>query len=200
MNHILPIEERISLQQRELLNGHRAFALWLTGLSASGKSTLAFALEQELHRRKVRCSVLDGDEMRYGLSKDLGFSPQDRAENIRRAGHVAKFLVDAGIIVITSFISPYRADRDQVRSLFAKSRFYEVHLDCPLEICEQRDPKGLYRKAREGTLKEFTGISAPYESPLAPELILPTGCLKVEESLELLLTFALEHGKIENIG
>jgi adenylylsulfate kinase len=200
MSSELPVEKRIGLSQREVLNGHRAFALWLTGLSASGKSTLARALERELYERSLRCYVLDGDDMRHGLSRDLGFSPQDRAENIRRAGHVARLLVDAGVIVVTSFISPYRADRDQVRSLFPENSFYEVFLDCSLEICEQRDPKGLYRRAREGDLKEFTGITAPYEPPLMPDLVLPTGRMNVEESLGTLLRFTLERGKMGNVG
>ena len=139
---------RIPLEEREVLNRHRAFVLWLTGLPASGKSTLAYALEQALLKQNLRSYVLDGDDLRYGLSSDLGFSPQDRSENIRRAGHVAKLMVDAGLIVITSFISPYRKDRERVKALFSPDRFYEVYLDCSLEVCERRDPKGNYQKAR----------------------------------------------------
>ena len=178
---------RIPLEEREVLNRHRAFVLWLTGLPASGKSTLAYALEQALLKQNLRSYVLDGDDLRYGLSSDLGFSPQDRSENIRRAGHVAKLMVDAGLIVITSFISPYRKDREQVKALFSPDRFYEVYLDCSLEVCERRDPKGNYQKAREGRLKEFTGISAPYEPPVSPALVIPTGELNVDEFLERLL-------------
>lgn len=187
---------RIRLEEREALNGHRAFVLWLTGLPASGKTTLACALEQALLRRSFRPYVLDGDDLRYGLSSDLAFSPQDRSENIRRAGHVAKLMVDAGLIVITSFISPYRKDRERVKTLFSPDRFYEVYLDCSLEICEQRDPKGNYQKARQGRLKEFTGISAPYEPPLTPALLIPTGEIDVQESLARLLQFSLSHLKL----
>ncbi len=207
LDHRRPFEmnsvatNRISLEQRETLNGHRAFALWLTGLPSSGKSTLACALEKELFARRRRCVVLDGDEMRYGLSQDLAFSPQDRAENIRRAGHVAKLMVDAGLIVITSFISPYRADREQARSLFTPNQFHEIYPDCSIEVCERRDPKGNYQRARQGILKEFTGISAPYEPPLAPELVLPTGQFDVQQSLSQLLQFALQQARIEsNVG
>ncbi|HVN79418.1 MAG TPA: adenylyl-sulfate kinase [Terriglobia bacterium] len=188
---------RIPLEEREVLNRHRAFVLWLTGLPASGKSTLAYALEQALLKQNLRSYVLDGDDLRYGLSSDLGFSPQDRSENIRRAGHVAKLMVDAGLIVITSFISPYRKDRERVKALFSPDRFYEVYLDCSLEVCERRDPKGNYQKARQGRLKEFTGISAPYEPPLSPALVIPTGEMNVEESLARLLQFILNRLEIK---
>jgi adenylylsulfate kinase len=187
------ILNRIRVEEREALNGHRAFVLWLTGLPASGKSTLAYALEQALLKQSLRSYVLDGDDLRYGLSSDLAFSPQDRSENIRRAGHVAKLMVDAGLIVITSFISPYHKDREQVKTLFSPDRFYEVYLDCTLEVCERRDPKGNYQKARQGRLKEFTGISAPYEPPPSPALVIPTGEMNVEESLTRLLQFVLNH-------
>lgn len=184
-------ESRISVGQREQLNGHRAFVLWLTGLSASGKTTLAGMLEAELFERKKRCYVLDGDRLRGGLNADLGFSPQDRAENIRRAGEVAKLMVDAGLIVISAFISPYLSLRSMVRNLFFADSFYEIFLDCPLEICEKRDAKGLYRKAREGSIESFTGISAPYEPPLTPDLLLQTSEKSPKECLEVLLAFVL---------
>jgi adenylylsulfate kinase len=184
-------ESRISAGQRERLNGHRAFVLWLTGLSASGKTTLAGMLEAELLERKKRCYVLDGDRVRQGLNADLGFSPQDRAENIRRAGEVAKLMVDAGLIVISAFISPYISLRSRLRSLFVADSFYEIFLDCPLDICEKRDPKGLYRKAREGGIESFTGISAPYEPPLTPDLWLQTSEKSPNECLEVLLAFVL---------
>lgn len=192
--------DRVRLEQREALNGHRAFVLWLTGLPASGKTTLAYALEQELERRCLRSFVLDGDELRFGLSHDLTFSPEDRSENIRRAGHVAKLMVDAGLIVITSFISPYRQDRDQVRSLFAPGRYYEVFLDCSVEVCERRDPKGNYQKARKGMLKEFTGVSAPYEPPPRPDLVIPTAEMDVQGSLAVLLQFVMHHTRIDLHG
>ncbi|PYV43488.1 MAG: adenylyl-sulfate kinase [Acidobacteria bacterium] len=184
-------ETRISVAQREQLNGHRAFALWLTGLSASGKTTLARMLEAELLERKKRCYVLDGDRVRKGLNADLGFSPPDRAENIRRAGEVAKLMVEAGLIVIGAFITPYISLRSMVRSLFPADSFYEIFLDCPLEICEKRDPNGLYRKAREGSIESFTGISAPYEPPLKPDLRLQTSKKSPKECVDMLLDFVL---------
>jgi adenylylsulfate kinase len=194
----LSSHDRIGLEQREVLNGHRAFVLWLTGLPASGKSTLAYALETELFLKGLRCVVLDGDDLREGLCNDLSFSPQDRAENIRRVGHVARLMVEAGLIVLTSFVSPYRRDREQVRRLFPPQRFYEIYLDCSVEVCERRDPKGNYRKAREGTLMEFTGVSAPYEIPLVPDLVVCTGETTVQESLAVLLQFVLDHTKIDS--
>ncbi len=185
-----PGETPITQQQREQVNGHKAFALWFTGLPGSGKTTLAQALEFALFQRNYHCYVLDGDRLRHGLNRDLGFSPQDRTENIRRAGEVARLMVDAGIIVITAFISPYLADRDKVRSLFPQGHFVEVFLKCSLEICEKRDPKGLYRKARQGIIDSFTGVSAPYEPPVAPEITLETGELSIGESLDVLVDFA----------
>jgi len=167
--------------------------LWLTGLSASGKTTLAGLLHAELEKRRFPCFLLDGDRLRGGLCSDLGFTAQDRAENIRRAGEVGRLLVDAGLIVIAAFISPYLADRARVRSLFRKDQFYEIYLECPLDVCRQRDPKGLYRKASEGLIPAFTGITDPYEPPLAPDLTVRTADLSIEESLKLLLKFTLEH-------
>ena len=187
-----PGETPITQQQREQVNRHKAFALWFTGLPGSGKTTLAQALEAELFARNYQCYVLDGDRLRHGLNRDLGFSPQDRAENIRRVGEVARLMVDAGIIVISAFISPYLADQDKVRSLFPPGHFFEVFLKCSLEICEKRDPKGLYRKARQGVIYSFTGVSAPYEPPVAPELKICTGELSVGESLDVLLDFVLK--------
>jgi adenylylsulfate kinase len=191
---------RISLEQREVLNRHRAFVLWLTGLPASGKSTLAFALEADLFLKGFRCVVLDGDDLRNGLCEDLSFGPQSRAENIRRVSHVARLMVAAGLIVLTSFISPYRRDREQARRLFPPHRFYEVYLDCSVEVCERRDLKGNYRKARQGMLMEFTGVSAPYEPPLAPDLVVSTGEMNVQDSLAMLLQFVLDHTKIDFYG
>ena len=173
---------------REKINGHKACTVWLTGLSGSGKSTIAVDLEKRLWERGIRAYILDGDNIRHGLNKNLGFSPEDRTENIRRIGEVAKLFTDAGIVALTAFISPYRADRDQVRALMAAGDFVEVHVDCPVEVCEQRDVKGLYKKARAGEIKEFTGISAPYEAPTSPELVIDTGAEPVEKSVERLVT------------
>jgi adenylylsulfate kinase len=170
----------VTRDDREKLNGHRGATVWLTGLSGSGKSTIAVDLEKRLLERGVRAYILDGDNIRHGLNKNLGFSPEDRTENIRRIGEVAKLFTDAGMVAITAFISPYRADRDQVRALMKPGNFVEVFVDCPVEVCEQRDVKGLYKKARAGEIKEFTGISAPYEAPAKPELILRSGELTVE--------------------
>jgi len=170
----------------------RPFVLWFTGLSASGKTTLAGLLQVELAKSGFPCFVLDGDRLRSGLCSDLGFSPEDRAENLRRAGEVARLLVDAGLVVIAAFISPYLADRARVRSRFEKNQFYEIFLECPIEVCRQRDPKGLYRKAQEGLIRTFTGISDPYEPPPAPDLVIRTGDLTVQQSLEELRRFCLD--------
>src|SRR5438552_178932 len=157
--------------------------LWLTGLSGSGKSSVATELERELFNLGRHVYVLDGDNIRHGLGSDLGFSPKDRTENIRRVGEVAKLFADAGVICITAFISPYRADRDLARKMMAADRFIEVFVNAPLEVCEQRDPKGLYAKARAKEIKEFTGISAPYEAPVNAEIELRTDQLSVAESV-----------------
>jgi len=174
---------QISADDRALRNGHKGTVLWLTGLSASGKSTIAMELEGELFGHGLNTYVLDGDNVRHGLCGDLGFSPEDRTENIRRIGEVAHLMVDAGLIVITTFISPYRADRDRVRRIVEDNGrdFIEVYVKCPVEVCQQRDPKGLYKKALAGQVKEFTGISAPYEEPLSPQIILETDKLSVAE-------------------
>jgi len=179
---------------RERANGHRGAVIWFTGLSGSGKSTLARHLEAELFSRGYRSYVLDGDNVRHGLNRDLGFSPADRTENIRRIGEVAKLFTDAGTIAITAFISPYREDRDMVRSLVRKGDFIEVHVSCALEVCEARDPKGLYKKARAGAIPEFTGISAPYEEPLTPELVVRTDDLTPELCIEQLLVYLEANG------
>ncbi len=163
----------VSRDMREKTNGHKACVLWFTGLSGSGKSTLAHAVENALYDRGCRTYVLDGDNIRHGLNKNLGFSPEDRAENIRRIGEVSKLFNDAGVIALTAFISPYRADRDAARAISGDS-FIEVYAKCSLEECEKRDPKGLYKKARKGEIPEFTGISAPYEEPLNAEIVVET--------------------------
>ena len=186
----------VTREDREKMAGHKGCTIWMTGLSGSGKSTLAVALEKVLIDRGVRTFVLDGDNVRHGLNKDLGFSPADRNENIRRIGEVAKLFTDAGVVNITAFISPYRADRDQVRSLMADGDFIEAYVSCPVEVCEERDPKGLYKKARAGEIPEFTGISAPYEAPEKAEITLHTGSDAKEETLRQLVGYLEERGII----
>ena len=177
----------ITRDDRTQLNGHRGCTVWLTGLSGSGKSTIAVQLEKHLLERGVRTYILDGDNIRHGLNKNLGFSPEDRTENIRRIGEVAKLFTEAGLVTLTAFISPYRADRDQVRSIMQEGDFVEVFVDCPVEVCEERDVKGLYKKARAGEIKEFTGISAPYEAPAKPELTILTAGQSVEASAQQII-------------
>ena len=178
----------VTKEDRERVIGHKACTLWMTGLPASGKSTIAVALEKALWERGIHAYVLDGDNIRHGLSADLGFAPEDRAENIRRVGEVAALFARAGIIVITAFISPYREDRDRVRRI-APDLFHEIHVAADLATCEQRDPKGLYRKARAGQIQEFTGISAPYEPPEAPELVVDTASQGLEACLSYLADY-----------
>ena len=185
--HIVWHEHTVSKEERETISGHRGCTVWLTGLSGSGKSTLANLLEKALWERGVRAFVLDGDNVRHGLNKDLGFSPADRTENIRRIGEVAKLFTEAGVINITAFISPYRADRDLVRGVMRPGDFIEVYVACDLDECEKRDPKGLYKKARAGQIPEFTGISAPYEAPDKPELTVNTTKETAEPSVGQLL-------------
>jgi adenylylsulfate kinase len=172
---------------RQRMFGHSAATVWFTGLSGSGKTTLAQTLEARLVSDGVAAYALDGDNVRFGLNRDLGFSPDDRQENIRRVGEVCGLMVDAGLIVLSAFISPYRIDRDAVRAKHADGRFFEVHVATPLSVCESRDAKGLYARARTGEIKDFSGISAPYEEPLAPELRLDASQLSVEEGVELVL-------------
>jgi bifunctional enzyme CysN/CysC len=172
-DNLFSVEHRVMAPDRARMNGHRGGILWFTGLSGSGKSTLAVELERMLFARGYQVFLLDGDNVRQGLNADLGFSPQDRSENIRRVGEVAALFAEAGMIVVSAFISPYRADRDRVRAAHP-AHFHEVHINAPLEVCEARDTKGLYRKARAGKISEFTGVSAPYEAPQAPELVIPT--------------------------
>ena len=186
----------VSRADHEAKQGHRAAVIWFTGLSSSGKSTLARQLEQALFARGCRTYILDGDNIRHGLNRDLGFSPADREQNIRRIGEVAKLFTEAGVIALTAFISPYRADRDRNRALLAEGDFIEVYCRCSLDECERRDPKGLYKKARAGQIPEFTGISAPYEEPLHAELVLDTDQQTSEACVEKLLAFLKERGKI----
>jgi adenylylsulfate kinase len=185
---------QVTREDRERVLDQKGVTVWLTGLSGSGKSTIAVAAEEALVSRGRLAYVLDGDNIRHGLNKNLGFSPEDRTENIRRIGEVAKLFTDAGLVVFTSFISPYRADRDLVRSIHDAGRFVEVHIAASVETCESRDVKGLYQKARAGEIKEFTGISAPYEAPLSPELAIDTNGEPVEKSVDRLVTFLTAKG------
>jgi adenylylsulfate kinase len=187
----------ISVDERRRLNKYKSCVIWFTGLSAAGKSTLANALCEKFHSMHIHGYVLDGDNIRHGLNKDLGFKPEDRKENIRRIGEVAKLLVDAGLVAITAFISPYREDRRRSRELVRSDEFIEVYLKCNLEECERRDPKGVYKKARAGEIKDFTGISAPYEEPEKPEIILDTARYSVDECTEKLLDYLIRNGYIE---
>lgn len=179
----------ITPQEREALLKQKPLTIWLTGLSAAGKSTLAFALERVLIEAGHPCYVLDGDNVRHGLNNNLGFSAQDRSENIRRVAEVAKLMNDAGLIVITAFISPFRADRNKARAIIGDGVFQEVYVSADLAACEERDPKGLYKKARAGQVPEFTGISSPYEAPNAPELVVDTGAMSKAEALSELVGF-----------
>jgi adenylylsulfate kinase len=182
-------ETAITKEERRVQNGHGSSVLWFTGLSGSGKSTIANAVSKELYRQGINEYVLDGDNVRHGLNQDLGFSEKDRNENIRRIGEVAKLFVDSGKIVTTAFISPFRADREQVRKLFEEAEFIEVFVDCPLEECEKRDPKQLYAKARRGEIKDFTGIDSPYEAPEQAEITIHSERLSVEQSVTTILDY-----------
>ena len=178
----------VNRKRREEKNQHKSVVLWFTGLSGSGKSTLAHAVEEELFQLGMNTFVLDGDNVRHGLNKDLGFSNEDRKENIRRISEAAKLMLEAGVITLTAFISPFKEERAMARSLMPHGDFIEIHCFCPLEVCEQRDVKGLYKKARNGEIKDFTGISSPYEAPDKPELKIDTHALSLEESVEQIIT------------
>ena len=188
----------ITRQDREILNGHKSFVLWFTGLSGSGKSTLAHAVEKKLHERGCRTFVLDGDNVRHGLSSNLSFSEEDRKENIRRIGEAAKLMIEAGIITLTAFISPYRADREMVRSLFPHGEFIEVYCNASLEVCEGRDVKGLYKKARTGEIKNYTGIDSPYEAPVNPEISVSTGSDELDLCVEQIIKILVSKGLISS--
>ncbi|MEC1647583.1 adenylyl-sulfate kinase [Bacillus halotolerans] len=177
----------IQKSDRQSLNGHKSCALWFTGLSGSGKSVLANAVDEKLYHMGIRSYVLDGDNIRHGLNRDLGFRAEDRIENIRRIGEVAKLFVDSGQMILTAFISPFREDRDMVRALFPDGEFLEIYVKCPLQICEQRDPKGLYKKARNGDIKHFTGIDSPYEAPLSPDLIIESDQTSIADGADLII-------------
>lgn len=187
----------ITKSDRQSLNGHKSCALWFTGLSGSGKSVLANAVDEKLYRMGIQSYVLDGDNIRHGLNKDLGFRTEDRIENIRRIGEVAKLFVDSGQVILTAFISPFREDRDMVRALFPEGEFYEIYVKCPLHVCEQRDPKGLYQKARNGEIKHFTGIDSPYEAPLSPDFIIKSDQISISDGADLIITELQSKGIIK---
>ncbi|MGM5485286.1 MAG: adenylyl-sulfate kinase [Nanobdellota archaeon] len=194
MGNIVWHDHKIRKEDREKLLDQKACLFWFTGLSGSGKSTLASLFEERMFSSGRLCYILDGDNVRHGLNKDLSFSAEDREENIRRTGEVSKLMVDAGLIVLTSFISPYKKDRDKVRELLGE-RFIEVHVKCDLSECEKRDPKGLYKKARKGEIKDFTGVNAPYEEPENPEVVVDTSKMSKEECVKKLIDYYEEKFK-----
>jgi adenylylsulfate kinase len=199
-NNVVWHNATVTRKRREKMNGHGSAILWFTGLSGAGKSSLAHAVEEELHQLGCRTFVFDGDNVRHGLCADLGFSAEDRVENIRRVGEMAKLFVETGVIALTAFISPFLSDRERVRSLVPHGDFLEIYCHCPLEICEQRDVKGLYQRARAGKIKDFTGISSPYEDPVNPELIVETGTLTMQESVAQVMQLLRDHGIVQRQG
>lgn len=188
----------VTRARRETFNAHKSVLLWFTGLSGSGKSTLAHAVEEQLHQLGRQTFVLDGDNVRHGLCGDLGFSEQDRVENIRRVGEVGRLFLEAGLITLTAFISPFGMDRERARSLFPHGDFLEIYCRCPLAVCEERDVKGLYQRVRAGEIKNFTGISSPYEEPLSPELVVDTDWLSLDDSVDAVLTLLRARGVIQS--
>ena len=187
----------ITKERRNKLNKQESAVIWFTGLSGSGKSTIANVLEEYLHDLSIRTYILDGDNVRHGLNGDLGFSEEDRVENVRRIGEVSKLFIDAGVMVLTSFISPFKSDRRFVRDLVPGREFIEIYVKCPLEVCEQRDVKGLYERARKGEIKHFTGIDSPYEEPENPEVTIDTSKLSVEEAVVEITRFLVHHNYIK---
>ncbi len=190
----------VTRARREAMNGHRSVILWFTGLSGAGKSTLAHALEEDLHQRGCNTFVFDGDNVRHGLNRDLGFSREDRAENLRRIGEMCKLFIDAGVIVMAAFISPYRKERDRLRAMAADGDFVEIYCDCSLEVCESRDVKGHYRRARMGEIPNFTGISAPYEAPENPEIVVKTGEDSLEHCVDTIVAYLQGRGIVPPNG
>jgi adenylylsulfate kinase len=195
-NNVVWHHATVTRQRREVQNGHRSVILWFTGLSGAGKSTLAHAVEERLHELGCRTFVFDGDNVRHGLNSNLGFSKEDRQENVRRIGEMCKLFVEAGVIALTAFISPFREDRDRVRNLVKEGDFIEIFCDCSLEVCESRDVKGMYGRARRGEIKEFTGISSPYERPDNPELVFDTGNMPLEGCVEGIMAYLMKQGII----
>ncbi len=193
-NNVVWHKATVTRERREQQNGHRSVSLWFTGLSGSGKSTLAHAVEERLHQQGCRTFVFDGDNVRHGLCGDLTFKQEDRSENIRRISEMIKLFLEAGVISLSAFISPLRIDRQKVRELIGDGNFFEIYCECPLEVCEERDVKGLYKKARRGEIKNYTGISAPYEEPLNPGLKVNTSKQSLDDCVELILTTLAEKG------
>ncbi len=192
--HVIRHAATVTRARRELQNGHRGATIWMTGLSGAGKSTLGHALEETLHQMGCRTFVLDGDNVRHGLCADLGFSDRDREENIRRISEVANLFIEAGIIVICAFISPFSSDRERARQLIGAENFCEIYCRCPLEVCEQRDMKGLYKKARQGLIAEFTGISSPYQEPVSPDLIIDTSATALDDAVQRIIAWHINRG------
>ena len=184
----------VTRDRRQEQNGHKSVILWFTGLSGAGKSSLAHAVEERLHQMGSRTFVMDGDNVRHGLCGDLDFSVENRMENIRRVGEVAKLFLEAGVITLTAFISPFRAERETARKLVPHGEFFEIYCHCPIEVCEARDVKGMYARARKGEIKDFTGISSPYEEPMSPELSLDTGSSPIEECVDTVVGLLVERG------
>lgn len=195
-SNIISQNFEIGLKERSILKGHKGLVLWFTGLSGSGKSTIANALEVALIKRKIHTYTLDGDNVRLGLNSNLTFSPEDRTENIRRIAEVSRLMFDAGLVVLSAFVSPYLKDRDRVRQVVGASHFIEIYINTPLEECERRDVKGLYAKARKGEIKDFTGISAPYEAPTHPELEIKTKELSIDDCVSKILDFLEQKNKL----
>jgi len=186
----------VTRERRQIQNNHKSVILWFTGLSGAGKSTLAHCVEESLYQLGCRTFVLDGDNIRHGLCGDLGFSVDDRSENIRRIAEVSKLMMEAGVITLTAFISPFRSEREKARQIFPHGEFFEIYCKCPIEVCEQRDVKGLYKKARAGEIKDFTGISSPYEEPINPELIVETSKNSLEHCTKLVIDMLEDRGVI----
>lgn len=199
-NHLVKYNAHVTRRDRNILNQHPSGVLWFTGLSAAGKSTIAHEVEKKLHSRGIRSYVLDGDNVRYGINSDLGFNREDRKENIRRIVEISKLLVDSGLIVLASFISPFKKDREFVRSCFSEDNFFEIYVKCSIQECEKRDPKGMYEKARRGIIKNYTGISDPYEEPESPHLIIDTEQNNIENSIEIILNFMEQEGLLTVSG
>jgi len=198
LKNILWHHATVTRQRRNELNNHKSVVLWFTGLSGSGKSTLAHAVEEELHQIGCRTIVLDGDNVRHGLCKDLDFSDESRKENIRRIGEVAKLFIESGVITLTAFISPFKEERDKVRKLLANQDLIEIYVKCSISVCEARDVKGMYKKAKANEIKDFTGISSPYEAPESPDLIVDTDQETLDESVDKVLGVLINRGIINN--
>lgn len=192
-------QSAISKTDRQKLHGHKSVMVWFTGLSGSGKSTIANALQHELYKRGISVYLLDGDNLRHGINKNLSFSPEDRKENIRRTAEAGKLFIDAGVVVLAALISPFEEDRQNARAIFEPGEFLEVYIKCPIEECENRDPKGLYKKARRGEIKQFTGIGQEYEEPQNPEIIIDSSQLSIEKAVEILLNYLFNKVKLKQL-